>query len=246
MRATVYREINRVLKNDERLVHVVQTRGGEIGRDLLLRQDGHEGSLGSDELDSVVLRDAKVMLDWEFAGTRTYTVGSSEQSVEVFFRSFLPRPLFYIFGAVNSAESLAPVASLLGYEVIVCDAREALISRERFPDAHRLIVGWPHEVLEKGGVDARTCICVLTHDPKFDVPALKYALTGPAGYVGALGSRRTHEARLEELRREGISEASLSRIHAPIGLDVGAERPAEVAVAIAAEVISVQSKLRPR
>lgn len=215
------------------------TDGPALGSDLVTRKDGHEGTLGSEALDSLVLNDARQFLESDFTGIRRYGAYSPEGgSVEVFFRSFLPAPIMYLFGAVNAAEPLSRIGALLGFEVTVADARAALVSSERFPDATNLIVGWPHEVLERGHVDVRTCICVLSHDPKFDVPVLEVALRGRAGYVGVLGSERTHELRLGALREKGISEEDLSRIHAPIGLNIGAGRPSEVAVAIAAEIVS--------
>ena len=215
------------------------TDGPAIGSELLVKKDGHEGTLGSEVLDSLVLNDARTLMETDFTGIRRYEIDSDEAvSVEVFFRSFLPAPVMYVFGAVNAAGPLSRIGALLGFDVIVADARPALVSSERFPDADRLIVGWPHEVLEGAPIDSRSCICVLTHDPKFDVPVLEVALRGPAGYIGALGGKRTHELRLAALRERGVPETALSRIHAPIGLDIGAVGPPEVAVAIAAEIVA--------
>lgn len=156
---------------------------------------------------------------------------------EVFVSTFAPRPDMYVFGAIDHASALARVGRFLGYRVTVCDARGAFVTPERFPEVDELVVAWPHEFLASARIDRRTAICVLTHEAKFDVPALKVALESPAGYIGAMGSRRTTERRNERLREEGIGEDELSRIHAPIGLKISSSTPEEVAIAIAAEII---------
>ena len=170
------------------------------------------------------------------AGERT----EPEFTDGVFHLPLLPRPRMYVFGAVGHAAALARVGRLLGYHVTVSDARARFVTRERIPEADELVVGWPDEVLRDAPVDERTAICVLTHDRKLDVPALKAALASPAGYIGAMGSRRTTEARAAALREEGVGEEDLARIRAPIGLDIGSRTPAEVAVAVAAEIVSVR------
>jgi xanthine dehydrogenase accessory factor len=162
----------------------------------------------------------------------------------VFVESFAPRPRMYVFGAIDHASSLASVGKFLGYRVTVCDARSLFVTDERFPDADELVVDWPDRFLETAPVDARTAICVLTHDTKFDVPALKAALGTNAGYIGAMGSPRVREEREEGLRELGVGDADLARIHAPIGLPIGGRRPEEVAVAIAAELIQSQTVAR--
>jgi xanthine dehydrogenase accessory factor len=143
----------------------------------------------------------------------------------------------YVFGAIDHAAAVARIGKFLGYRVTVCDARETFVTRERYPDVDELVVAWPHEFLASAPVDERTAICVLTHDPKFDVPALKAALASPAGYIGAMGSRRTTEKRAERLRAEGLTDDDLSRIHAPIGISIAARTPEEVAVSVAAEIV---------
>jgi xanthine dehydrogenase accessory factor len=158
---------------------------------------------------------------------------------QLFVSSFTPRPNMYVFGAVDHAAALASIGRLLGYRVTVCDARARFVTPERFPDVDELVVEWPDRFLESAPVDERTAICILTHDHKFDVPALKVALETPAGYVGAMGSRRTNADRAERLRAEGVSEEQMARIHAPIGLRIGSRSPQEVAVAIAAEIVQV-------
>ncbi len=165
---------------------------------------------------------------------------------QVFVSSFAPRPRLYVFGAIDFASALARLGRFLGYYVTVCDARAKFATPERFPDVDELVVDWPDRFLERSPVDERTAICVLTHDDKFDVPILKVALAGPAGYIGAMGSRRTTERRAERLRAEGVSDEELGRIHAPIGLPIGSRSPEEVAVAIAAQIIAVFNEKAPR
>jgi xanthine dehydrogenase accessory factor len=158
---------------------------------------------------------------------------------QVFVSSFAPRPNMYVFGAVDHAAALASIGRFLGYRVTVCDARAKFVTRERFPDVDELVVEWPDRFLAGAPVDERTAICVLTHDHKFDIPVLKVALESPAGYIGAMGSRRTNEDRAERLRAEGVTDDEIARIHAPIGLKIGSRSPEEVAVAIAAQIVQV-------
>jgi xanthine dehydrogenase accessory factor len=164
---------------------------------------------------------------------------------EVFVDAFAPRPDLYVFGAVDHAAALAEIGRFLGFRVTVCDARARFVTPERFPTADELVVEWPDRFLERAPVDERTAICVLTHDHKFDIPALKVALETDAGYIGAMGSRRTNEDRAERLRAEGVSDEALARIHAPIGLKIGSRSPQEVAVAIAAQIVQVLRSPKP-
>lgn len=161
---------------------------------------------------------------------------------ELFVSAFLPRPEMYVFGAVDHAAAVAQVGRFLGYRVTVCDARAKFVTPERFPEVDELVVEWPDRFLAQAPVDERTVICVLTHDHKFDIPLLKVALETPAGYIGAMGARRTNAERLERLREEGVSEEALERIHAPIGLGIGSRTPEEVAVAVAAEIVQTFRK----
>jgi xanthine dehydrogenase accessory factor len=164
----------------------------------------------------------------------------------VFVHALNPRPAMYVFGAIDHAAALARVGKLLGYRVTVCDARAAFVTPERFPDADELVVDWPDRFLRRAAVDARTVVCVLTHDPKFDVPALIAALETPAVYIGAMGSKVTTSDREARLRAEGVDDAGLGRIHAPIGLALGARSPEEVAVAIGAEIVEATALARRR
>ncbi|CAB4699503.1 MAG: XshC-Cox1 family protein [Actinobacteria bacterium] len=164
----------------------------------------------------------------------------------IYVESFSPRPALYLFGASDHVTALCTMGRFLGYRVTICDAREAFVTAERFPDADELVVEWPDRFLEHAPVDARTAICLLTHDQKFDVPALIKALQTPAGYIGAIGSAKTRAEREDRLRQEGIGDADLARIHAPIGLQLGARTPEEVAVSIAAQLIEANVVARTK
>jgi xanthine dehydrogenase accessory factor len=183
----------------------------------------------------------------EIGAQQLVAVGGRTESVlegDVFVLPLLPRPRMYVFGAVEHAAAVARVGGFLGYHVTVCDARPRFLTRERFPEADELVVAWPDEFLRTVPVDERTAICVLTHDHKFDVPLLQAALATPAGYIGALGAKRTNAERAERLRGEGVSDEALTRIHAPIGLDIGAKTPEEVAISVAAEIVAL-ARSRP-
>jgi xanthine dehydrogenase accessory factor len=165
---------------------------------------------------------------------------------ELFVNSFAPRPNMYVFGAIDHAAAVAQVGRFLGYRVTVCDARAKFVTTERFPDVDELVVEWPDRFLAQAPVDERTVICVLTHDHKFDIPLLEVALETPAGYIGAMGSRRTNDTRAERLKAEGVTDEQLARIKAPIGLDIGSRSPEEVAVAVAGEIVATFRRSRRR
>jgi len=164
----------------------------------------------------------------------------------VFVHALAPRPAMYVFGAIDHAAALARVGKVLGYRVTVCDARAAFVTPQRFPEADELVIEWPDRFLRRARVDATTAICVLTHDQKFDVPALVAALETPAVYIGAMGSKVTTADREHRLRALGVGDAGLARIHAPIGIAIGARSPEEVAVAIGAQIIEVTAAERRR
>jgi xanthine dehydrogenase accessory factor len=202
------------------------------------------GSLGSTRADAAVADDVRGLL--ATGKTELLTYGPEGQrrgeGMRVFAASYAPRPRMLVFGAIDFAAAVARLGSFLGYRVSVCDARPVFATRTRFPDADEVIVDWPHRYLasevEAGRIDGRTVICVLTHDPKFDVPVLEIALRlREVGYIGAMGSRKTHEERLQRLRDTGLTEAEIGRLSSPIGLDLGARTPEETAVSIAAEII---------
>ncbi|MGW3930661.1 XdhC family protein [Streptomyces microflavus] len=200
---------------------------------------GDLGTLGAEGLDAAVTDDARGMLDQGLTGIQRYGAHGQRrmQEVAVFVRTYAPPPRMIVFGAIDHAAATARIGSFLGYRVTVCDARPAFATRERFPTADEVVRAWPHDYLEATEVDARTVICVLTHDPKFDVPLLVAALRTPAAYIGVMGSRRTHSDRLARLREAGVDEAALARLASPVGLDLGARTPEETAVSIAAEIV---------
>ncbi|MFF8277315.1 XdhC family protein [Streptomyces lateritius] len=213
-----------------------------MGRALLVRPDGsYEGGLGGHpELDRTAADEARAMLD---AG-RTGTVEIGEDGsrcgrpLTLLVESSVPAPRMIVFGAIDFASALVRVGKFLGYHVTVCDARPVFATPARFPDADEIVVEWPHRYLESTDVDARTVLCVLTHDAKFDVPLLEAALRLPVAYIGAMGSRRTHEDRNKRLREVGVTELELARLRSPIGLDLGARTPEETALSIAAEIVA--------
>ncbi|HSZ43278.1 MAG TPA: XdhC/CoxI family protein [Trebonia sp.] len=240
-------EIAAAVDNGEPVaVATVISGPGQVGARRVIWGDtvrGSSGSLGAgDRLDSAVDDDVRGMLAQGLTGVRRYGEHGERRGDElaVFVNSFAPAPKMFVFGAIDFAAAVAKVGKFLGYHVTVCDARPIFATRNRFPDADEVIVDWPHRFLAKAEVDARTVIAVLTHDPKFDVPVLEVALRTPAGYIGAMGSRRTHEDRLERLRAVGMTEAELARLRSPIGLDLGARTPEETAVSIAAELIQLR------
>ncbi|MFX0539701.1 XdhC family protein [Ornithinimicrobium sp. Y1847] len=220
-----------------------------VGRHLVIRPEGEptSGTLGTERIDHSVLDDARGMLAQGRTATIEYGPDGERrgEGLRVFVASYAPRPRMLVFGAIDFAAAVARVGSFLGYHVTVCDARPVFATRSRFPEADEVVVSWPHRYVEEqvaqGALDERTVACVLTHDPKFDVPLLA-TLLGSGGpnlaYVGAMGSRRTHEDRLERLREAGLSEEQLANLRSPIGLDLGARTPEETAVSVAAEIIA--------
>ena len=217
------------------------SEGGRSGRRRLAYRRVRHAGLGR-RLDAAVDDDVRGMLAQGLTGIRRYGAHGERRGDElsVFVNSFAPPPRMLVFGAIDFAAAVARVGKFLGYHVTVCDARKVFATASRFPDADEVIVEWPHRFLAGTAVDSRTVICVLTHDPKFDVPLLEVALRTPAGYIGAMGSRRTHDDRLARLREVGLTENELARLRSPIGLDLGARTPEETAVSIAAELIQLR------
>jgi xanthine dehydrogenase accessory factor len=213
-----------------------------LGRTLCVFGDDSTsyGSLDGGPVDRALTAQAGALLR---AGrtTRAEVGGDADtcpQRLSVLVHVAAPPPRMLIFGAVDFAAALAQAGSFLGYRVTVCDARPVFATRERFPYADDIVIDWPHRYLERAEVDTRTAVCVLTHDAKFDIPLLRTALRMPLGYIGAMGSRRTHHERLRLLREAGLTDAELTRLRSPIGLDLGAHTPAETAVSITAEIIA--------
>lgn len=212
---------------------------GPVGQHLIVRGDRCEGSLGTTRLDDTVREDTIGLLASGTTGFLHYGPQGERlgTGLDVFVQSFAPPPQMYVFGAIDFSAALVRVGKLLGFKVTVVDARPIFATPKRFPDADEVIVDWPHRWLPGRPVDSRTVIAVLTHDPKFDVPAIKAALATDAGYIGAMGSRRTHEDRVIRLKEAGVTDDELARVHSPIGLDLGARTPEETAISIAAEII---------
>lgn len=213
-----------------------------LGRPLLVHPDGrYEGGLGGHpELDRTAAAEARAMLDAGRTGEVTIGADGSRcgRPLALLVESSVPPPRMIVFGAIDFAAALVRAGRFLGYHVTVCDARPVFATAARFPEADEIVVDWPHRYLADTEVDARTVLCVLTHDAKFDVPLLELALRLPVAYVGAMGSRRTHLERNERLREAGVTERQLAALHSPIGLDLGARTPEETALSIAAEIVA--------
>lgn len=224
------------------VVRVVDGPGEMVGRALVVGPDGRrEGGLGGHpELDRTVVAEAGAYLEAGRTGVLEVGERGSRcgRPLTLLVESSVPPPRMIVFGAVDFASALVRVGKFLGHRVTVCDARAVFATQARFPEADEVVVEWPHRYLERTPVDARTVVCVLTHDAKFDVPLLERALRLPVAYLGAMGSRRTHLERLERLRDAGLSERELARLRSPIGLDLGARTPEETALSIAAEIVA--------
>jgi xanthine dehydrogenase accessory factor len=244
---SVYDELAAALRADEPATLVTVVDGPVPGTHAVVRSDRATSrrSLGDPRLEAAVQRDAAGQLDTALTGMRHYgPQGEARQDdVAVFLEPFTPAPRMIIFGAVDFTTALSRIAKVLGYHVTVCDARPVFATPRRFPDAE-VVVDWPDRYLRAGqnqGPGPRDAICVLTHDPKFDVPAIVAALETDAGYIGVMGSRRTTEQRNARLREAGLDDADFDRIMAPIGLDLGATTPEETAISICAEIIRLRS-----
>ncbi|MTD17004.1 XshC-Cox1 family protein [Nakamurella sp. YIM 132087] len=226
------------------LATVIEGPAGSAGRHLVIWPDRTAGSVGSARADDAITDDARGLLAAGRTATLTYGPKGQRrgEGLQVFVSSFAPAPRMLVFGAIDFAAAVARMGSFLGYRVTVCDARPVFATGRRFPDADEVVVDWPHRYLQSqidaGAIDPRTVICVLTHDPKFDVPVLALALPLDVAYVGAMGSRATHDDRIQRLQEAGVAEADLARLSSPIGLDLGARTPEETAISIAAEIIA--------
>ncbi|MEO8634724.1 MAG: XdhC/CoxI family protein [Gemmatimonadales bacterium] len=186
------------------------------------------------------LRSAAIAALAREASATIETAGPDGTPLSVFLEVFPRRPTLVIFGAVHIAAALVTFAKALGYYTVVADGRAAFLTRERFPDAHELILAWPAEAFARIGLGPSTYVCLLSHDPKFDDPAMELALRSPARYIGAIGSKKTQTARRERLRTKGFSDTDLARLHGPIGLPLGGRAPAETALAIIAQMTQVR------
>lgn len=213
--------------------------GSGLGRSVRVLDDGQVAGKLPTAIPADAVRDAAREALKKEAST-SQILETADGPVTLFFEVFPRQPRLVIFGGVQIAVALVPLAKALGYHTIVADGREAFLDRHRFPEADELILAWPEEAFDRIGFDSACYICVLSHDPKFDEPALQIALRSPAAYVGAIGSRKTQYARRERLREAGLSDAQVGRLHGPIGLDLGGRQPAETALAILAEMTAVR------
>lgn len=223
----------------------------QLGDKLLILKDFQGvpsvyGTLGNEDLDRIVARDALGELEAARSSIRHYGLHGEqrEEAVEIFIESFAPPPKMIIFGAVDFTAALVRAAKLLGYFVVVSDARSVFATPVRFPQADEILVAWPEEVFARLGsqLTSNDAVCILTHDPKFDVPAITCSLETQVGYIGAMGSRRTHAKRVELLKEKGVTEQQLEKIMAPIGLDIGSRTPEETAISILAEIIALRTQ----
>jgi xanthine dehydrogenase accessory factor len=246
---SLYSTLRDRLRSQQPTALVTVVDGVGVGAKLLVVPDSEpQGSLGNAELDRIVARDALAELEAGRSGIRHYGPEgqttpedlADSPTVSVFVESWAPPPQMWIFGAVDFTAALSRVAKVLGYRVIVCDAREVFATRRRFPAADEVVVSWPGPLFDQRGAQlgTRDAVCVLTHDSKFDVPAVRGALATRVGYIGVMGSRKTHDKRTERLREAGVTDAELARLMSPIGLNLGARTPEETAISICAEIIA--------
>ena len=241
----IFAVVAALLRSESAFALATVVEGPGAGAKLLVRPDDTMGTLGEAGLDRVVERDALGELAAGRSGVRHYGEHGEarEDSVRVFIESFAQPPRMLIFGAVDFTAALVRVAKVLGYRVTVCDAREVFATRQRFPLADEVVVDWPNRLLDQvgPGLGQRDAVCVLTHDNKFDVPAIVSALATGVGYIGVMGSRRTPENRLVRLREAGVDARGIARLQSPIGIDIGARTPEETAVSIVAEIIALRT-----
>ena len=244
--APLYEALAEALRADEPVALATIIEGVGKGARLLVRP-GMEtlGTLGGPELDEVATRDVLGELELGQTCVRHYGAGGEQrmEDLTLFVESFAPQPRMLIFGAVDFTAALARVAKVLGYKVVVCDARKVFATPKRFPMADEIRVEWPDKVFDAYDSKLRPvdAVCILTHDTKFDVPAVVRALQTDVGYIGVMGSRRTHAKRVERLREVGVDDDGLARLMAPIGLDIGGRTPEETAVSVVAEIIAVRA-----
>jgi len=242
---TIFERLAAALHNDEPVALATRLDDVATGTKLIVDERGALGDLGSTGLNASVEAEARALLTLGETALRTFGENGEPipigREARVFIQTFAPKPDMYIFGAIDFSRAMARIGRYLGYRVTVVDARPVFATAQRIPDADKVVVAWPDEFLSGARVDGRTAIIVLTHDVKFDLPLLRVALGTAAGYIGAMGSRRTHAARVDGLREAGVSEAALARISAPIGLDIGARTPEETAISIASEIVALRA-----
>ena len=233
----IFEELERNLA-DETMCAVATIISGEVnvGAKLLVYPDGRaQGELGDAALNAEVAGEAQRLMQLEKSENRVYG------GAEIFIEVFAPKPKLIIFGGVHTAVPLTQFAQTLGFRVTIVDGRGRFATRERFPTADQIVVAWPDEAIAQMKIDSSTYVTILTHDPKFDIPALKaLATTTRPRYIGSMGSREPRQQHFAELRAAGVSEEFLSHVHGPIGLDLGARSPEEMALAIMGEIVAVR------
>lgn len=235
--AKVYDRLKAAIESYQPAAVATIVRGEPMGAKILIIGDVVDGSFGDSELDTRVVEESRRLLAEGMSTTSTLSGPLGD--VDVFFESFPPPPTLMIFGAVHVAQPLTTMARMLGFRVVVVDVRAKLATAERFPDADEIVLEWPDAALEGREIDRHTAIAILSHDPKFDEPALLGSLATPARYIGAVGSRKTNVDRRQRLKDAGVDDASIARIRGPIGLNIGASTPEEMAISILAEIIAV-------
>lgn len=236
----IFERFAAALRSDTPVALVTRLDGEHAGAKLLVFTDDVTGDLGTPGLNAAAAAEARAQLALGQNTLRTFGEDGEPVGVEVrvFIAAYAPKPAMYIFGAIDFSRAMARIGKYLGYHVVVVDARPIFATKARIPDADEIVVTWPDEYLRAAKVDERTALIILTHDVKFDIPLLEVAVRTGAGYIGAMGSRRTHANRLEALHAAGITETDIARISAPIGLDIGARTPEETAISIAAEIVA--------
>jgi len=239
----IFHRLAEALRADRPVALVTRLDGLHAGAKLLVFEDEHAGDLGSAGLNNAAVREARALLAVGQNALRSFGEDGEPVGTDVrlFIAAYAPKPAMYVFGAIDFSRAMARIGKYLGYRVTVVDARPVFATRVRLPDADEVVVAWPDEFLQRARVEERTALIVLTHDVKFDIPLLQVALRTPAGYIGAMGSRRTHANRIALLREAGVSESDLARVSAPVGLDIGARTPEETAISIAAEIVALRS-----
>ncbi len=243
---SIFDRLADALRADEPVALVTRLDGARAGAKLLVTADEERGDLGTPGLNVAAAGEARALLAVGEHAVRTFGEDGEPVGVEVrlFIAAYAPKPVMYVFGAIDFSRAMARIGKYLGYHVTVVDARPVFATKARVPDADEVVVAWPDAFLATAHVDERTALIILTHDAKFDIPVLQAAFRTNAGYIGAMGSRRTHANRVEELRRAGVSDADLARISAPVGLDIGARTPEETAISIAAEIVALRERRR--
>jgi xanthine dehydrogenase accessory factor len=240
---TLFERLSAAIKTETPVALATRLDGSHAGAKLLVDAGGATGDLGTPGLNAAAAAEGQALL--QLAQTSLRSFGEDGEpvgdEVRIFIQSFAPKPDMYVFGAIDFSRAMASVGKFMGYRVTVVDARPVFATKARIPDADEIVIAWPDEFLETAKVDKRTALIVLTHDVKFDVPLLRVALETEAGYIGAMGSRRTHANRIDALREAGVAEERLARVHAPVGLDIGARTPEETAISIAAEIVATRS-----